>query len=465
MTADKRKTTSQKIHFIGIGGIGISALARWFLAQGWTVSGSDLSENATTKELQAEGARIKIGHNKSNLPARLDMVVYSNAITDGSPGYPELEEARKRNLRPMSYPQTLGCLTEVYKTISIAGSHGKSTTTALIGLVLKDSSIDPTIVVGTKLRELGGKNFRLGKTNWLVLESDEWRGAFLHYHPDIVVITNIDREHLDFYRDLNDVKKNFLSFIGRTKPGGCLVLNRDDKNLFSLSSKIDRIAQKNSLTILWYSLKDEKTISKIKKHLFLSGIHNLSNALAAYLVTHAVLKVKEADVLKRLGAYQGAWRRMEYRGELRDKKLSASMQVYDDYAHHPTEIKATLQAFREKFPKSKIICVYQTHQAKRLKALYKEFVGAFEDADTLILLPTYEVAGRDDKKNPLTSKKLSEDLKKKSPKKEIIYLADPKKIKETICTLYQKKLINHPPVVIMMGAGSVVEFTAPLISR
>lgn len=464
MQTSKGRSAPQRIHFIGIGGIGISALARWFLAQGWTVSGSDLSASETTKELRVEGARIKIGHKRSNLPTRLDMVVYSNAITDGSPGYPELEEAKKRNLRPMSYPQTLGCLTEVYKTISIAGSHGKSTTTALIGLILKDSSIDPTIVVGTKLRELDGKNFRLGQTNWLVLESDEWRGAFLHYHPDIVVITNIDREHLDFYRDLNDLKKTFLSFIERTKPGGCLVLNRDDKNLFSLSSSIDRIAQKNSLTILWYSLKDTKTISKIKKHLFLSGIHNLSNALAAYLVTHAVLKVKEANVLKQLGTYQGAWRRMEYRGELRDKKLSTSIRVYDDYAHHPTEIKATLQAFREKFPKSKIICVYQTHQAKRLKALYKEFLGAFTLADTLVLLPTYEVAGRDNKKNPLTSEKLTKDLQEKYPKKEIVYLADPRKIKETIRTLYENKSVSHPPVVVMMGAGNIIEFTPSLIS-
>ncbi|MEK7094011.1 MAG: UDP-N-acetylmuramate--L-alanine ligase [Patescibacteria group bacterium] len=454
----KSKSNNLSIHFIGIGGIGISALARWFLAQGWAVSGSDLTGSDLTTELKKEGVEIKIGHKKSNLPKEVTMAVYSNAITASSPGYIEFEEAEKTGIRPMSYPQTLGCLTEVYKTIAIAGSHGKSTTTALIGLTLKNSSIDPTIVVGTKLKELHGKNFHLGKTKWLVIEADEWRGAFLHYHPDIAVVTNIDKEHLDFYRDLNDLKKTFLKFLARTKSGGSLVLNRDDKNLFSLSPLITKIAKAGKLKVFWYSLKDKKTALKIKKSLQLPGLHNLSNAMAAATVTGRILKLKEGFILKELGKYQGAWRRMEYRGNMNPKT-----KVFDDYAHHPSEIKATLQAFREKFPKSNIVCVYQAHQAKRLKALYKDFIGAFSDADSLVFLPTYEVAGRDNKEKEFTSEKLAQDISKKEPEKKVVYLKNPQKIKSVV----EELLTTNPyplTTVVMMGAGTVVNYTPLLLS-
>jgi len=457
----KSKSNNLSIHFVGIGGIGISALARWFLAQGWIVGGSDLAKSALTEELQKEGVRVRIGHKKSNLPKDANMVVYSNAVTPGSAGYVEFEEAEKRGIRPMSYPQTLGCLTEVYKTIAIAGSHGKSTTTALIGLALKNSSIDPTVVVGTKLKELNGKNFHLGKTKWLVLEADEWRGAFLHYHPDIAVVTNIDKEHLDFYKDLNDLKKTFLKFLARTKPGGSLVLNGDDKNLFSLSPLIQKIAKKGSLKIFWYTLKDKKAAEKIRKNLQLPGIHNLSNAMAAATVMERILKLKEYFVLKELGKYQGAWRRMEYRGDM--KMASKKTKVFDDYAHHPSEIRATLQAFREKFPKSNIVCVYQAHQAKRLKALYKEFTSAFSDADSLVFLPTYEVAGRDNKEKQFTSEKLAHDILKKEPGKKVIYLSNPKQIKKTVSEILETKEAENS-VVIMMGAGTVVEYTPLLLS-
>ncbi|MEK7187399.1 MAG: UDP-N-acetylmuramate--L-alanine ligase [Patescibacteria group bacterium] len=487
-----QKSAPDKIHFIGIGGIGISALARWFLAQGWAVSGSDLQKSDLTEELVHEGASIKVGHRKTNVPKGLSMAIYSNAITPGSSGYLELEEVRKMQIRPMSYPQTVGCLTEVYKTVSVSGSHGKSTTTAMIGLILKDSPIQPTIIVGTKLKELHGKNFWLGENQnshtfgWLVLEADEWRGAFLHYHPDIAVITNIDREHLDFYKDLNDLKRTFLKFMTRVKPGGSLVLNRDDKNLFSLSPLISKIAKKSSLKMYWYSVRSTKDASRVKKHLKLPGKHNLSNALAALTVTRDILHIPEKNVLAKLGSYSGAWRRMEFKGELKTKnrRLKTRIEVYDDYAHHPTEIQATLQAFREKFPGAELVTVFEPHQAKRLKALYKEFTTAFHDTDQLILLPVYEVAGRDNKEAVFTSEKLARDIKKKYPKKTVLYLANPKKLKELIAqTLpprppdvrskkYSRKSGPRPlrrgyppnPVIIMMGAGSVANLT-PLLFK
>jgi UDP-N-acetylmuramate--alanine ligase len=502
----KQSKSRQKVHFIGLGGIGTSSLARWFLAQKWAVSGSDLSTSSTTQELQKEGVKVKIGHKKANLPQNTSLVVYSNAISPRSPGYVEYEGAEKQGLRLMSYPQALGCLTETYKTIAIAGSHGKSTTTSIIGLILKNSSFAPTIIVGTKLKELNGKNFHLGKTHildstfppvpspkfheigYLVIEADEWRGAFLNYHPDITLITNIDKEHLDFYRDLKDLKKTFLQFIAKTKPGGTLVLNRDDKNLLSLSPLVQKIARKKSLKTLWYSLKNKKDPAKIKKYICIPGRHNLSNALGAITVTQKVLGLKEAYVLKRLGLYQGAWRRMEYRGKMHlpstlsprqgrgsPKAAKPSPLVYDDYAHHPTEIKATLQAFREKFPKSKIICVYQPHQARRLKALYSEFIGAFKDVDTIIFLPIYEVAGRDKPDPHFTSEKLARATQDKNPKKKIIYLENPRDIKKELSEILSPrqgrgspkaaKPCPLNPVVVMMGAGSINTYTPLLLDH
>lgn len=460
------KIHTQKIHFIGIGGIGVSALARWFLAQGWSVSGSDLSLSSTIEELRKEGIPIQIGHKKSNLPKDLDMVVYSNAISPGSSGYVEIKEAERLGIRPMSYPRTLGCLTEVYRTIAIAGSHGKSTTTALIGLALKDTHLFPTIVIGTKLKELANKNFHQGKSHigepgWLVLEADEWRGAFLHYHPDIAVVTNIDKEHLDFYKDLEDVQDHFIRFLNRVKPGGSFVLNKDDSNLRALSSRIQKIADAHSISVFWYSLEEDAlTISKIKKALQIPGIHNLSNALAAYTVASQILTIPKKQVLVSLGGYQGAWRRMEYRGHLRIKDKTFPVDVYDDYAHHPSEITATLQAFREKFPKKKIICVFQPHQAKRLKALYSEFLQAFNGADILLLLPTYEVAGRDFHEKKYTSKRLAQDISHTHNSPAVLFVSNFDQLCKEIL-----KIVSDDSVLVMMGAGNIITYTDQLIEN
>ncbi len=249
-----------QIYLIGIGGIGMSALARYYKAQGFRVAGSDSAESPITTALQEEGIAVKIGHGKGNIKSsaknQIGLVIYNRAIpTDNQ----ELLAARKLGLRTLPYAAALGELTEEYPTIAITGSHGKSTTTALAALALIADGLDPTVLIGTNLKEFGGKNIRMGKVGrknrWLVLEADDFGGAFWSYSPLISIVTNIDREHLDFYKNLADVKKAFLKFIARTVFGGILILNRDDENLYSLQSKIGNIARINHLRVVWYSIR------------------------------------------------------------------------------------------------------------------------------------------------------------------------------------------------------------------
>ncbi len=443
----------KSVYFIGIGGAGMSALARYFLSQNWAVLGSDLAESGIVAQLRKEGAKVKIGQKNGNITAKIDLIIYSQAIR---PENPELQEARRLNINTLSYPKVIGELTRKYKTIAIAGAHGKSTTTALAALVLQKGGLDPTVIVGANLKEFGGKNFRAGdgKNNYLVLEADEFGRAFLHYSPTYTIITNIDREHLDIYKNLIDIKKTFLQLIVNTHDGGTVVINRDNKYCYSLKEKITAIARNKKLKIIWYSLYDSAA-KKIQKKIPIPGKHNISNALAVYYLGK-VLGVSEKNILAATGAYQGISRRMEYRGEMK-----TGISVYDDYAHHPTEIKATLQAFREKFPKSTTICVFQPHQAKRLTVLFKEFQKAFDDADITIVLPLYKVPGRDEA-SPLDSEKLVSEIKKRQPKKSIFYLDDPMKIKTTIAAI--QLLLKQKSNLIMMGAGNIVQYTDNLLT-
>jgi len=506
-SSKKRRLLTGQVHFIGIGGIGMSALARYFLAlnraeglalsaarqrrpfdklrarpkmaSNWLVSGSDTMASPLTQKLAKEGVNVKIGHLKGHVTPDLDLVVYSQAIT---PDNPELREAKRLHIPCRSYPEAVGRLTEKYRTIAVAGSHGKSTTAALIGLILKKASFDPTIIIGTELKELDGKNFRLGRGKYLVLEADEFGRAFHHYSPAFAIVTNVDREHLDVYQSLAGVQKGFLEFIGKIKTGGVAVLNKDNEPLVALESKIAAIARHNNIKVIWYSLYGS-VAKKIKRALKIPGIHNVSNALAAYRLA-AAMKIPGPKILSVFRSYRGSSRRFEYRGTCQVSGIKC--QVYDDYAHHPTEIKATLQAFREKYPDSKIVCVFQPHQAKRLEALFKEFQTAFDGADTTLVLPIYKVAGRDKVKGQMSNVKCSSEalvraIQKLRPARRVFYLKNPKHLKSALTMLLSSPPPPRPPrqlssrprksasrqrqsaLVVMMGAGDIVNYTDSLI--
>lgn len=461
-----------RVYFIGIGGIGMSALAQYFKAQKWAVSGSDAVERLVLAELRKARIKVKIGHKKGNLPANTDLVIVSQAIREDNP---ELREARRRGIRVLTYPEAVGELTEQYRTVAIAGAHGKSTTTALAALILIRGGLDPTVILGTTLREFGDRNFRSGhdswkgrvgkknRANWLILEADEFGKAFLYYSPTIAVVTNIDREHLDTFKNLAGVKKAFIGFMENIASGGTLIVNRDDKNLRSLRTEIGAIEKRKGVLVVWYSIrgKEKRYADNVRRVIKIPGEHNISNAIAAYALGWT-LEIPEKKILAAIGSYRGAWRRMEYRG-----RFNGAL-VYDDYAHHPTEIRATLKAFKEKYPRKKILCVFEPHLTKRLEALFKEFLTAFDDADETLILPTYKVAGRDEKTakhGAHDAQALARAIQKREPRKRLFYLADPRNLKKAILAL------STPPspdplsrmVIIMMGAGDIVNLTDSLV--
>ena len=462
--------TKPKVHFIGIGGIGTSALARWFLSHNYNVSGSDASPSEIISELKKQGIRVFIGHQAKNLPRGANLAIFSAAVPINNP---ERRQAAKLGIPAKSYAEAVGDLAKQYKTLAIAGAHGKSTATALLSLVLIKAGFDPIVIIGTKLKEFGNSNFKNGKGDYLVLEADEYHGSFLNYSPFAAIITNIDREHLDYYKNLGAIKNTFLKFINNIQPDGILVVNKDDKNLFSLKNKIQKIAKSHHLKLLWYGItlnkRSQIKCNKIKKALKIVGEHNVSNALAVYTLAKA-LNIKEKDILAALSAYRGAWRRFEYRGQLEIGNWK--LEIFDDYAHHPTEIKATLSGIAQKWPKTGLICVFQPHQAQRLSALFKEFVGAFDKANILILLDIFKVAGRDKVSQNVNSKKLAEaiqyrinKLKTKNLKlKTIVYLPFPKKLPIVINEIIKEKFLNPKPstldaIIVMMGAGDIYKYT------
>lgn len=436
-----------------------------------------------TDELKKEGITVKIGHKTGNLPPAGSgngaLVVYNRAIR---PDNLELRAAQARkDLVVIPYAAALGRITEQYETIAITGSHGKSTTTALAGLVLAKAGFDPTILVGTKLANLGGKNIRIGRGPYLVLEADDYGAAFLDYSPAVAIVTNIDREHMDFYKTETNVNRAFLRFLARTRPGGTLILNRDDRPLFSLRPRIAALARRNHLRVIWFSVRGSgprgegaALAAKVRRIIPIPGPHNVSNAMAVMKLVEG-LGIPEKTALAAIGSYRGAWRRMEYKGSLYIPSSRRAVRVFDDYAHHPSEIRATLAAFRERFPHSPLLCVFQPHQAKRLELLFDEFMAAFDGADIVFILPLYQVLGRDEKL-PRDSAALVRAIEERAagngaPGKPIFYLRDPGKIRAAVIAVLRDvppaRISGRtaPPVVIMMGAGDIVDLTKRLLKK
>ena len=402
-----------KIHLIGIGGIGVSALAQYYLSKGHQVTGSDLVASEITDLLEGKGIKVTIGNFAENIQNDFDLVVHSPAV---KPDNPEYKMAKDFGIKTVSYPEALGELTKEFYTIAIAGAHGKSTTTAMIGLMMTEAGLDPTVIVGTKLKEFGGSNFRAGKSKFLVIEACEYDSSFLHYEPKIIVITNIDKEHLDYFKTFANVKKAFKQFIEKLPEGGFLV----DK----------------------YPAKD---IKKLKGILQVPGEHNVRNAVLALQVGE-ILNAPEEIILKSLSKFSGTWRRFEVkRGVANGKEIT----VISDYGHHPNEISATLQAAREKYSKNKIWCIFQPHQHQRTYYLFNDFVKTFRKSpvDKIIITDIYDVAGRE-------VKKINEEVNSKNLVK---------KIERDFVEYYPlnglenkiKSEINSGDVLIIMGAGDI----------
>jgi len=428
-----------KIHFIGIGGIGVSALAQYYLTKGWQVFGSDLCSTEITEMLENKGVKISIGsHKKENISQGLDLVIYSPAVNKDNP---EIKQAKIAGLKILSYPESLGILSKDYFTIAVSGAHGKSTTASMISLILLKAGINFTAILGTKLKEFGNSNFRSGSSDILVIEADEYKGSFLNYYPNIIVLTNIEEEHLDYYGKLENILEAFRDYVLHLPVDGILIYNKDDKNIAKLE------LQNESFKKVSFS-KNDKEIGEIRKLLQVPGLHNAVNALAAFKAAR-MLGIKEKEIFSALSEYQGAWRRFE----IRNASLAGkNIILVSDYAHHPTEIEVTLKAAREKWQNQKIWAVFQPHQKQRTHFLFDKIVDSFvkSDVDKIILLPIYDVAGRENKEmtDKVSSVKLCEAIVKKG--KEALYLKDFDRAKEFLA-----ENLEQDDVLLIMGAGDI----------
>ena len=354
---------ANKIFFVGIAGIGMSALARFFKAKGFEVLGSDSQESALCLELQAEGINVKIGHGE--VPKDVDLLIYSEAVPQDNI---ELERARDLEIPTLTYFEALGKVAESFHLVAIAGTHGKSTTTSMLGLILTAAGFDPTVIVGTKVKEFGNKNIRVGESDLMLVEACEYRRNFLHLKPDLLGILNVEMDHLDYFKSYEDYEKAFHQFADQSRE------------------------------VVW-----PEDVSEYEGELTVPGEHNLLNAAMAANLARK-LQVPEQIIASALKEFSGVWRRFEYCG------TSCGALVYDDYAHHPTEIMATLQAAREKHPEARIVAVFQPHQYSRTAALFDDFAESFEDADEVIIADIYEARDTDEDKAAVSAEKLAEAI-------------------------------------------------------
>jgi UDP-N-acetylmuramate--alanine ligase len=443
-----------KLHFIGIGGIGVSALAKYYLEKGYQISGSDLKESEITKELEERGAKIFIGkHTISNIINQKsksqkgknqnyvlpDLVIYSPAIQSNNP---ELKEAKKRKIKCLSYPQALGELTKEHFTIACCGTHGKSTTSSMIGFILEKAGLDPTIIVGTKMKNFQNSNFKIGKSKYLVIEADEYQGSFLNYFPKIVVLTSLDWDHPDYFKTEKDYFSIFKKFVKKIQKDGFLILNGDDKNISNLKSQNSKL----KIKILEYSLRD-KEAEKVRKILKIPGEFNVSNALAAIKCTK-ILKIPEKISLSALSEFLGCWRRSDSKKFKISKK---EIEIIDDYAHHPKEVLETSLALFEKFKRKKVLLIFQPHQFQRTFYLFDDFVKVFQKIpfEKIWILDIFSVAGREKKsiKKKVSSKKLVSAINRDN----VIYVP-----KDSFFKKLQREFLNFD-VLIFMGAGDIYD--------
>ncbi len=381
----------KKYHFIGIGGIGMSGLAKLLLSLGFELSGSDLSRSEITRQLERQGARIFYEHRPQNVHGA-EVVVYSSAIKEDNP---ELKEARRLGLKVIPRAAMLVEIMKLHQTnILVAGAHGKTTTSSMVASVLTAGGLNPTVAVGGKVNGFAG-NAWLGRREYLVAEADESDGSFLQMTPDIAVVTNIDKEHLDFYPDLAAIKEAFRSFLGRLRPGGQAVVCGEDAVLRSLIEDL-------AIPVVTYGFSPATTLQakvltggpRPRFKVFLKGKelgevsirvpgeHNILNALAA-LGVGLHLGVPFADLCQGLANFYGVRRRLEFKGQIKD------VCVVDDYAHHPTEIRVTIKALREAYPRRRLVLLFQPHRYSRTKALFEEFVRAFDGVDLLLITEIY----------------------------------------------------------------------------
>ncbi|MDD4995540.1 MAG: UDP-N-acetylmuramate--L-alanine ligase [Patescibacteria group bacterium] len=454
-----------KIHFIGVGGIGVSAVAKMAKLLGKQVSGSDLAPTETTRELEALGIKLYIRHSADNVGPDVQLVVYSSAVAEDNS---ERVRAREIGAVEMSYFEFLGEYSREKFTIAISGTHGKSTVTAMLGKILADAGFDPTVIVGSKLKTFEYGNFRPGKSKYLVVEACEHLANFLHLNPNILVITNIEEDHLDYYRDLEDVAAAFQRLVDKLPEDGLLIYNGEDRasveliepRVASASFGFGDTATFQAIDIesrpgeqIFKALEDGEPLNS-EFSLRVPGKFNISNALAAIAASDSV----GADIEKIAGSlseFPGLWRRQEVVGE------NNGAIIISDYGHHPTEIAATIQAMRDFYPGRRLVWVFQPHQHSRTKKLFNQFVKSFDGTDILLVADIFDVAGREQVEDQdINSKILAGQISGVSPNVEVHYSGDLQNTQKMA-----QDIIKPGDVVVFQGAGNIDDAARELINK
>jgi UDP-N-acetylmuramate--alanine ligase len=448
------------VHFIGIGGISMSGLAEILLERGFTISGSDSKESELTRALTAKGATIFYGQQPSNIIDGIQLVVYTAAI---HPDNPEFAAAQDKNLPMLSRAELLGQIMDNYqKSIAVAGTHGKTTTTSMLAEILLAADADPTITVGGILPSIGG-NLRVGGSPVFVSEACEYTNSFLNFRPRYSIILNVEAEHLDFFKDLDDVRNSFRQFAGGNLPDGATIINGEIDNLAQLTDGLPQqivtygfepcfdfyaadLTYDEHACTRFTAMHGDERIAEIK--LAVPGRHNASNALAA--IALAVTMGIDIDaIIRGLGSFGGADRRFQYKG------CVDGVTVIDDYAHHPTEIRATLTA-AQNYPHKRLVLVFQPHTYSRTKAFLDDFAEVLSLADVVVLADIY--AAREQNTYGVSSKDILSRLKERGT--EAYYFPSFEEIEKFLL----KKCV-HDDLLITMGAGNVVEIGENILGR
>jgi UDP-N-acetylmuramate--alanine ligase len=429
---DIKVSQLKKVFFYGIGGIGISAIVRMMIEGGKHVVGQDTKDSENIEHLRELGAVVTIGQSIDAIPTDTDLIVYSRAIEVLEPEF--LKAIKALNIPSLVYPEMLGLVSKDMYTIAVSGSHGKTTTTGMVAHMLQKLDADPTVVIGSFLQG-SQSNFIQGKVHngrqLFVVEADEYHRAFLNLHPNIVLITNIDLDHVDYYKDLDDIKSAYKTLVEKVPTDGYVVCD-------TANADVQDIIKNVVCTVVDYKEY------LYERALTIPGRHNQIDATLAYCVGHLLGYDKDV-VDTALATFPGTWRRFEYKGITPQGTL-----VYDDYAHHPTEVRASLQAFREKFPKGeyKLHVFFQPHLFSRTKALFTEFTSCFTDADEVVLLPIFRAREIDD--GTISSEILAQAIGTNTI--QALSFDEAKTYLKN-----KKEILTNKDVIITMGAGEAYE--------
>ena len=448
------------VYFMGIGGISMSGLAEILLEEGFTISGSDMKESALTTQLEEKGVKVYYGQVASNITSEIDLVVYTAAIREDNE---EWQAAKAAGIPMLTRAQLLGQIMDNYsKSIAVAGTPGKTTTTSMISQVLLEAETDPTITVGGILSAING-NLRVGNSEVFISEACEYTNSFLNFRPKYSIILNVEAEHLDFFKDLDDVRCSFKKFAANTRPDGATIINGEIENYeglieglphkvvtYGFDSRFDFYAENitfdENACGMFTAMHDGKALMQV--HLNIPGMHNVSNALAAIALA-SLMQLPEDALLSGLRKFGGANRRFQYKGTIN------GVTVIDDYAHHPTEIAATLSAAAN-YPHKRLVLVFQPHTYTRTQAFLHEFADILSQADVLVLADIY--AAREKNTIGISSKDLLALVQSKGC--ESYYFPSFEEIEKFLL----KNCMNGD-LLITMGAGNVVEIGESLLGN